>query len=103
MAALDITLDHQESRSGKLSTLRCTITGGVVLAIVLAICWAGAAIGVPGGSHMFVTLFTTAPVNSGLALAIGVFWALAFGGLGGALIAVVYNAFGFLAEPPVRK
>lgn len=80
----------------KLSILRCTLTGAVVLAVQFAICWAAAAAGFPDGSHMFISIFTLEPVASPAALAVGSFWSLAFGGLTGALIAITYNGLMFV-------
>ena len=47
-------------------------------------------------SHMYIALFTTAPVGSAAALGVGLGWSLGFGALGGALIALAYNALAFL-------
>ena len=45
---------------------------------------------------MYIALFTTAPVGSAAALGVGLGWSLGFGALGGALIALAYNALAFL-------
>jgi|KBSMisStandDraft_5_1062788.scaffolds.fasta_scaffold897251_3 hypothetical protein len=89
----------------KLSISRCTLTGAAVLAVQFAVCWAAAAAGFAGGSHMYISIFTLAPVASLTALAVGLCWSVVFGGLTGALIAIAYNAFGFMerrSEPPQR-
>lgn len=56
----------------------------------------GAAIGWLSASHMYVAIFTVEPAGSVAALATGLCWSLAFGGLGGALTALACNAFSFL-------
>jgi hypothetical protein len=47
---------------------------------------------------MFISLVTLAPAASVAALGIGLFWSLVFGGIGGGLIALTYNALAFLAR-----
>jgi len=76
----------------KISPLRLAITGAVTLSILFVLCWMGAAISLYGPSHMFVALFTLAPVASWYALYQGSFGALVFGAAGGAILAWVYNA-----------
>jgi hypothetical protein len=96
MAALDITTPRAGARPGQLGLVRCGLTGAAVLAGVFAICWAAAAANIFPASHMYISLFTISPTASGDALAAGFAWSLAFGAIGGGLIAAVYNAFGFL-------
>ena len=80
----------------RLNPLRCAATGAVALAILFAICWAAAAAGYSGGSHMYISLFTLAPAASLPALGVGLCWSLLFGAASGLLIAVVYNALAFV-------
>ena len=95
MATLDVAASH--AQEGKLSALRCGLTGAVVLAILFAVCWAAAAAGLfSASSHMFVSLFTLAPAASAAALAVGLCWSLVFGALTGALIAWIWNGFAFV-------
>ena len=82
----------------RLGLLRCALTGAASVGVFYVLCWAGAAIGMAGVSHMFIALFTTSPIASMAALAIGLCWSLLFGALSGALIAVSYNCFGFLGR-----
>lgn len=82
----------------RLSALRCALTGAVVLAILFALCWAAAAAGFAGGSHMYISVFTLAPVASMTALVIGLCWSVVFGAVTGALIAATYNAFAFVEQ-----
>jgi hypothetical protein len=96
MAALDMTIRRAGARPGQLGLVRCGLTGAAVLAGVFALCWAAAAANIFPASHMYISLFTLSPTGSGDALAAGFVWSLVFGAFGGGLIAVVYNAFGFL-------
>ena len=57
------------------------------------LCWIASVLGFVG-SHAFVGLITLASVFSVTALCIGGISAAAFGGIGGALIALLYNAMG---------
>ena len=100
MAAQDIHTHtpNQGSSQMRLGLLRCTLTGAVALAALFALCWLGTAAGLTGSSHMFVSLFTLAPVASAAAFGIGLCWSFVFGGVSGVLLAIVYNAFSFLAR-----
>jgi len=85
--------------SPKLSTIRLTLTGAVTLAVLFILCWLGA-VAWSGGvlSHMFIALFTTAPVASLAAMAQGLCGSLVFGGLSGATLALAYNGLSFVDE-----
>lgn len=88
------TVSRQPAQA--LSVSRCAVTAGLTLAIVFAICWAGAAAGVLPRSHMFISLFTDQPVDSAAALGFGLLAALGSGLGSGAIWALIYNAFAFL-------
>lgn len=79
-----------------LSVSRLSVTAGLTLAIVFALCWVGAAAGILPRSHMFISLFTDRPVSSVEALGLGLLAALGSGLGVGALAALFYNAFAFL-------
>ena len=81
----------------RLNALRCGLTGAISLAILFAICWVGALL-VASQSHMFIEIFTKQPVTSTAALVEGLCWSLVFGALGGVLLALIYNAFAFVAR-----
>ncbi len=83
-----------------ISPLRLAVTGGTTLLILFILCLAGAALSLPGPSHMFVELFTRAPVVSWYAVCQGSFGALVFGSAGGAILAWVYNASASLEQKP---
>lgn len=71
---------------------------GAASAVVLyALCWIAAAAGLSAASHLYLALFTTAPLASIAALAQGVCLSMIFGGVTGALIALFENLFAFLA------
>ncbi len=87
--------ETQDIRS-RLPLIRCAGAGAVALGALFVLCWIGAALGWANASHMYVSLFTLAPVGSTTALGVGLCWSLAFGALGGALIALAFNALAFL-------
>jgi LPXTG-motif cell wall-anchored protein len=71
-----------------LHSLEMTLIGAFALAVLFVLCWVTSAYGniaVPGA---FVRLFTTEAVHSVAALYQGLLWAIVFGALGGALIAL---------------
>jgi hypothetical protein len=80
------------------STVRSLATGALSVGVLYLLCWIGALIAPFRASHMFIGLFTTEVPASIAALALGLPWALAFGGLSGALVAVGYRWLAFL-EP----
>jgi hypothetical protein len=98
MAAQEIHVSNPAPSRTQLSIGRCILTGAVALAALFALCWLGTAAGLTGSSHMFVSLFTLAPIASAAALGSGLCWSFVFGGVSGALIAFAYNAFSFLAR-----
>ncbi|WP_372783296.1 hypothetical protein [Phenylobacterium sp.] len=99
MAAQDILPPGGALTPARLGLSRCALTGAVVVGALFALCWIGVAAGLASPSHMFISLFTVAPIASAAALGIGLCWSLVFGALSGALIAVVYNASSFLGRP----
>ena len=81
---------------GRLPVVRSSAAAAAALGTVFLLCWIGAALGWVDASHMYVAIFTVAPVGSVAALASGLGWSIVFGALGGALIALAYNALAFL-------
>lgn len=81
---------------GRLPVLRSSVAAAATLGMVFLLCWIGGALGWVTASHMFVALFTVAPAGSVAALGGGLAWSIVFGALGGALIALAYNALAFL-------
>lgn len=73
-----------------LSVMRCAVSAAVGLAVLFALCWAGAVF-IESQSHMFIALFTTQPTASSSALVEGLCWSFVFGAVAGAVIAVTYN------------
>lgn len=81
--------------------MRAAATGAVTLAVIYVACWVGTQISTLTVSHMFLALFTQAPVNSTAALTIGLGWALIFGAFSGALIAFLDSVFANLGRRPL--
>ena len=81
---------------GRLPVVRCAAAGAVALGALFVLCWIGAALGWTNASHMYISLFTPAPVGSTAALGVGLCWSLVFGALAGALIALAFNVLAFL-------
>jgi hypothetical protein len=81
------------AKAAKLSIMRCAATGVAVMGVIFVVCWLGASYNLPGGSHMFVGIFTAAPPASSAALWAGLCWSLFFGAAIGGLTAIFYNLF----------
>lgn len=82
----------------KLNVARSTAAAAVTLAILFFLCWAVAAASDIRFSHMFMELFTMAPVQSGAALGEGLLWSFLTGAVAGALGSAFYNLFAFLGR-----
>jgi hypothetical protein len=96
MASASAITTADRANPGRLGVLRLAATGSLSAAIFFLLCWTGAVLGLGPLSHMYVALFTSAAVTSGLALLEGLCWSLVFGLVAGALIAAVYNALAAL-------
>ena len=79
--------DHGQT----LSVVRLFVTGGLTASIVFLLCWVGSLIAYSSPTHAYIGLFTSAEYTSQRALAEGFCWSLLFGGLVGAVFALVYN------------
>lgn len=77
---------------------RLTMTGAVTAAIVFVLCWVGTLLPAPNPTHAYISLFTTADIGSGRALAEGSLWSLLFGGVAGAVLAITFNLSGLLGR-----
>ena len=75
----------------RVDIVRFALTGALAATIFFILCWIAAFLPVGPVTHMYLQLFTSADVNSGLALWQGVCWSLAFGLIAGALIALCYR------------
>jgi len=75
----------------KASILRFAVAGAISLILLFALCWVGALVWPSAFSHLFITLFTAAPMTSALALGQGFCSALIFGFLAGGILAWSYN------------
>ena len=85
------TTNGNDGSGGRAHVLRFALTGALAAAIFYAICWLGAFLPIGPATHMYLKLFTSADVNSSLALVQGLCWSLAFGLIAGSLIASIYN------------
>lgn len=83
---------------GRLGVARCALTGAVVVSVLFALCWLTSLFGAFGGSHMYMAMFAMGASAPLAALALGLICSAAAGLFVGALTALTYNAFGFLAR-----
>lgn len=81
-----------EGHSHALSVPRLATAGGITAAVVFVLCWLGTFVPFSSPTHAYISLFTTADIRSGQALAEGGLWSLLFGALVGAIFALIYNA-----------
>ena len=94
MEAVIATYDYPMTRSAHhLGIVRLAAIGGVGAAVIFVLCWLGSFIPFASPTHAYIGLFTLADMQSGTALVEGSIWSLLFGGISGALIAVIYNLF----------
>lgn len=82
--------------SHRLGVVRLAATGALFMGIFYILCWAGAALRVVPVSHMYLQLFSDAPMVSTAMAIEGTIWSVVFGLLAGALIAITYNVLAFL-------
>ena len=81
-----------------VNVARVTAATGVTLAVLFFLCWIFAAASDLRFPHMFVELFTTAPVQSGAALGEGLLWSFVGGAIVGVLESIFYNLFAILGR-----
>lgn len=80
----------------RMAVLRVAGAGAIASAAFFALCWVGAFLPVGPATHMYLELFTDAPMSSSAALGEGLVWSLAFGFVAGTLFSLLYNALGAL-------
>lgn len=83
-------------RTQNLGVLRFAFTGALAAAAFSMLCWIGAQLPIGPATHMYLRLFTSAELSSGLALTEGLCWSTGLGLIAGGLLALIYNALGFL-------
>lgn len=81
--------------TNRVSIVRLALTGALSLLVLYVACWLAALFLPIPVTHMFIGLFTSLPLVSLAALCVGGFWAFAWGGFAGALIAIFYNWLAF--------
>lgn len=79
---------------GKVSVPRFVLTGAIAAGAFFALCWAGAFLPIGPATHVYLQLFTSAPITSGAAFAQGFCWSVVFGAVAGGLIGFTYNLLG---------
>jgi hypothetical protein len=82
--------------SHRIAPMRLAVTGALLAGIFYILCWAGAASGVVPVTHMYLNLFSAAPMGSMAMLVEGALWSVLFGLLAGGLMALIYNMLGSL-------
>lgn len=75
----------------RIGVLRLGLTGLIASCLFFVLCWVGAQVNLGTLSHMYLALFTKAPMTSVAALVEGLGWSAIFGLIGGVLIAGAYN------------
>jgi hypothetical protein len=83
---------HVAGGRQSLGVTRLLVTGAVTAAAIFVVCWIGTLVPYSSPTHAYIGLFTSAEMGSGRALVEGTSWSALFGGLSGALFALVYNA-----------
>ena len=79
-------------RPHRIGATRPAMTGALFMGIFYILCWSGAALGIVPVSHLYLQLFSDAPMPSTAMLVEGAIWSVVFGLVAGALIALLYNA-----------
>lgn len=92
MATARITGTSDVRRVEKISVPRLLVAGGVTAAVVFVLCWLGTFIPFSSPTHAYISLFTSADMQSLAALIKGTIWSLLFGGLVGGVFALIFNA-----------
>ena len=82
----------------RASVVRFAITGGIASAVFFVLCWLGTFVPFSSPTHGYIGLFTSEEMSSVAALLQGGIWSLAFGLVGGAILAVAYNLTGLFAR-----
>ena len=93
------TTSETSDSSRRTNVLRFALTGALAAGIFYVLCWLGAFLPIGPATHMYLKLFTSAEINSSLALVQGLCWSLGFGLIAGALIAFIYNLLAPLDRP----
>jgi len=82
----------QAMSAHSIGALRLGLTGAITASLIFILCWVGTLVPFSSPTHAYIGLFTPAETNSFLALCEGAAWSFLFGGLSGALFALIYNA-----------
>jgi len=90
-----MTVETSVTRN-RANMVRFAVAGAIASAAFFVFCWLGLFVPFSSPTHAYIGLFTNAEMTSVAALLQGGFWSLAFGLIGGALVAIAYNATKFL-------
>jgi hypothetical protein len=77
--------------TGRANAIRFALTGAIASTGFFVLCWLGTFVPFASPTHGYIGLFTNAEMSSVSALVEGGFWSLAFGLVGGAILALAYN------------
>ena len=91
-----MAVQHPSTRGPQFSVLRAAVASSASFVVLFMLCWLAAAVSGLRLPHMFVQLFSAAPVPSAASLGEGLGWSLVAGATAGALVSGFYNAFAFL-------
>lgn len=98
MATTPNTILREAEGRQTLSVIRMLIAAGLSAAAVFLLCWISAPLPYDSPAHAYIGLFTSADYASGQALAEGLSWSVLFGGGGGAIFALFYNATAYIGR-----
>lgn len=98
MATASHASPREAERAHTLNVMRLIIASGVTAALVFVLCWLGTFVPFSSPTHAYISLFTNAEINSGLALVEGTCWSFLFGALVGGIFALIYNATAALEQ-----
>lgn len=88
---MSINTTETSNFRSKVHVLRLAVTGAIAAGIFFVICWLGAFLPIGFAPHMYIALFTSAEMTSGIALVQGLSWSIIFGLIAGTLISLIYN------------
>ena len=91
-----MAVQHPSARGREFSVLRAAAATSASFGVLFIFCWLAAALSALRLPHMFVQLFSAAPVPSAASFGEGLGWSLVAGAASGALVSGFYNAFVFL-------
>ena len=98
MATTSGAILREADRVHTLSVIRMLVAGGLTASALFLLCWVAASLPYGAATHAYIGLFTSADYTSPEALAEGISWSLLFGGLAGAIFALIYNVTAYFGR-----